>query len=278
MHAGEKGKCPQCKKAVIIPCPAPSSPQANTPIDPEPDLDLLLQPSPPREHIPADQPKDQQLEMLRQIAGFASPQPLPSRKFPWLIDIFLYPANLYGMIFIAIVVLIPLMFQLVVEFLVGLMVVFAILAVFISIIVDIVLLMFAFWFLAECICDSAAGKLRAPNTAGETPGLAEIGSRLIRMLICLIIYLIPASLYYKYTHRFDSYFWVMAGCGIFLYPMALLGVLMFDSIHGLNPIIIIPSMFSAFFQYCGLVIFVSGIIYLFIRARELLLTCSVEKP
>jgi hypothetical protein len=56
--------------------------------------------------------------------------------------------------------------------------------------------------------------------------------------------------------------------------MALLGVLMFDSIRGLNPLIIIPSLFSAFFQYCGLLVFVCAIIFLFTKARELLLTHS----
>ena len=276
IHAGKKGKCPQCKSIVLVPCSAPSSPQENMPINPGPDLDMLLQPSSPHDHIAADQSKDQQYEMLRQSEGLPSlqPPPPPQRKFPWLIDIFLYPANLHGIIFLGIVVLIPLMLQLVVEFLVGLMGVFAILVIFINLIVDIVILMFAYWFLAECICDSAAGNLRVPNTAGDTPGLAEMGLRLIRIFFCLVVYLVPASLYYRYTHRCDLPFQIIAGCGIFLYPMALLGVLMFDSIHGLNPIIVIPSLFSAFFQYCGLIVLVCAIIFLFIKARELLLTNS----
>ena len=136
---------------------------------------------------------------------------------------------------LAIVVLIPWMFQLVVEFLVGLMGKFAVLVIFVNLIVDIVILMFAYWFLAECICDSAEGNLRVPNTADNTPGLAEMGLRLIRIFVCLVVYLFPASLYYRYTYRCDLPFQIIAGCGIFLYPMALLGVLMFDSIRGLTP-------------------------------------------
>jgi hypothetical protein len=273
VHAGKKGKCPQCKGIILVPCSAPSSPQANTPINPGPELDLVLQPNPPHDRIAADKPKDQQYEMLRQSEGLPSLQPTspPQRKFPWLIDIFLYPANLHGIIFLAIVVLIPWMFQLVIEFLVGLMGVFAVLVIFINLIVDIVILMFAYWFLAECICDSAEGNLRVPNTADNTPGLAEMGLRLIRIFVCLVVYLVPASLYYRYTYRFDLPFQIIAGCGIFLYPMALLGVLMFDSIRGLNPLIVIPSLFGAFFQYCGLIVFVCAIIFLFTKAREFLL-------
>jgi hypothetical protein len=124
--------------------------------------------------------------------------------------------------------------------------------------------------LAECICDSAAGNLRVPNMAGDTPGFAEMGLHLIRIFFCLSVYLIPAYLYHKYTHRFDSAFWVIAGCGIFLYPMALLGVLMFDSINGLNPLVIIPSIFSAFFQYCGLIVLIGAIIFSYLQAVKLL--------
>ena len=268
IHAGKKGKCPQCKNIVLIPSLTPSSPPANTPINPKPDLELLLlQPSPSCDSITAGQPKDRQYEMLRQSEGFDSPQPPPQRKFPWLIDIFLYPVNLHGMLFLAIVVLIPFMFQLVVGLLAGLSMILAIFVVIINLLVDIVLLMFVFWFLDECVCDSASGNLRVPNTAGETPGLAEMGLRLIRMVMCTLVYLIPAFLYYRYTHRFDSVFKIIAGCGIFLFPMAFLGVLMFDSIRGLSPHIIIPSLFNAFIQYCSLIIIICAIIFLFLKAR-----------
>jgi hypothetical protein len=257
VHAGKQGKCPQCKNIILVP-------QEKAPPAPVPDLELQLQPNLPRSSTIADQ----QYEMLRQSAGLASLSPPPlKRKYPWLIDIFLYPVNCHGMIFLAIVVLIPLMFQLVVEFLAERVMILAIFVAMINFIVVIVLLMFVFWFLAECIRDSAAGNLRAPNTASDAPGLAEMGLRLIRMFFCFVVYLLPAALYYKYTHSDDLTFRIIAGCGIFLYPMALLGVLMFDSIHGLSPLITIPSLFSAFFQYCGLIILVCTILFLFVKAR-----------
>ena len=42
--------------------------------------------------------------------------------------------------------------------------------------------------------------------------------------------------------------------------MGLLACIMFDSVRGLNPILLIPSIFSTFFQYCGLVLLITGIV------------------
>jgi hypothetical protein len=52
--------------------------------------------------------------------------------------------------------------------------------------------------------------------------------------------------------------------------MSLLSAIMFDSINGLNPLIIIPSIFSAFFQYCGLVVLISAIVFLYVQTTRLL--------
>jgi hypothetical protein len=38
---------------------------------------------------------------------------------------------------------------------------------------------------------------------------------------------------------------------------------MFDSIRALNPVLLIGSIFSTFFQYCGLVFLIGGIILIF---------------
>ncbi len=42
--------------------------------------------------------------------------------------------------------------------------------------------------------------------------------------------------------------------------MGLLACVMFDSIYGLNPLLLIASIFSTFFQYCGLVLLITGIV------------------
>jgi len=38
---------------------------------------------------------------------------------------------------------------------------------------------------------------------------------------------------------------------------------MFNSIGGLNPILLLGSIFSTFFQYCGLVLLVVGVLFAF---------------
>ena len=38
---------------------------------------------------------------------------------------------------------------------------------------------------------------------------------------------------------------------------------MFDSIRGLNPVLLIGSVVSTFFQYCGLVLLIGGVILIF---------------
>jgi len=273
IHAGKKGKCPQCKNVVLVPYSTPLSPRENTPINLKPDLDLLLQPGPPLDRIAADQPKDQQYEMLRESAGLASlqPPPPPKRNFPWLIDIFLYPANVHGMTFLAIVILIPLLISIFARC-IG---IFAIIIAVPAAIINAVLGMYTYWFIAQCVRDSASGGLRAPDTVAETPGVWELLWQLLELFACLALCAAPAAAYraFKLYSEFtppDPYFWVLAGCGAFIYPMALLSMIMFDSMSGLNPLIIIPSIFSSFFQYCGLVVLISAIVFLYVQTTRLL--------
>lgn len=267
IHAGKKGKCPQCNNIVIVPCP-PLPLQEDTPIAPEPDLDMLLQPGIPRDKTPADQSKEQQYESLREGAGLLSlqPPPPPQRTFPWLIDIFLYPANIYGLIFLAIVILIPLLI-----FIVGRCLgVFAVIILVPTAIIDAVIGMYTYWFIAQCVRNSASGGLRAPDTMAETPGLGELLWQVLELVACFAVYAAPAFVYWRYTNRTDSIFWWLAGCGVFIYPMSLLSAIMFDSINGLNPLVIIPSIFSSFFQYCGLVVLIGAIVFLYVQTTKLL--------
>jgi hypothetical protein len=268
-YAGKKSKCPKCKNSLVIPQPTPLL-EDDQPIRLVRDSDLLapntnsLHPS-PQEAIPTE---DQQFQMLRQAAGLSplEPPPLPERKFPFLIDIFLYPANLQGLIYLAIVVLIPLLIRIVSMFL-GVFAVFVILP---AMIIMPVIAAYTYWYLAQCVHDSAAGNIRAPDTLAETPGVWELLWQLLQILACLVVCAAPAAAYFGYTRRTDLIFWLLAGGGAFFYPMTLLGVLMFDSVNGLNPLIIIPSIFSTFFQYCGLVILISAILYLLVQTQRIL--------
>ncbi|MHC4105977.1 MAG: hypothetical protein ACYSR9_13630, partial [Planctomycetota bacterium] len=41
---------------------------------------------------------------------------------------------------------------------------------------------------------------------------------------------------------------------VLFFPMGLLSIVLFDSLDGLNPILIIGSVFSTFFQYFGMIL------------------------
>jgi len=84
--------------------------------------------------------------------------------------------------------------------------------------------------------------------------LGEMFSQMLNIVVCLIVFIGPPFFYFLYTHKTDTIFWALAGYAVFFFPMGLLAVIVFDSFSALNPIVLIGSIFSTFFQYCGLVL------------------------
>ncbi len=272
IHAGKKTKCPKCKKLLLIPVlqeTSDSTNQTSSFNSKTKSKDSILDPNLfdiPQEGKTAaakGSVSDKALDDLRKLqADKVESEPAPERKLPWLIDIFLYPANLQGMIFLAIAVLVPLVLQVVALFLCIFGLLFFLLHALIA--------MYIYWFLAQCVRDSAAGGLRAPETMAETPGIGELIWQVLELFACFVLYAASAGVYFWYTRRFDTVFWLLAGGSAFLYPMALLAVIMFDSTSGLNPLVIIPSVFSTFFQYCGLVVLIAAIVFLYVLTIKFL--------
>jgi hypothetical protein len=77
---------------------------------------------------------------------------------------------------------------------------------------------------------------------------------LIEIIGCLVFFFTPVLIYALNTKEHNVIFWSLLGYAVFFFPMGLLAVIMFDSIRGLNPVLLIGSIFSTFFQYCGLVL------------------------
>jgi len=115
------------------------------------------------------------------------------------------------------------------------------------------------WYVCECIRDSAAGGIRAADTTATTPGLSEMLGSALKVLITAGVCTAPAIVYLGRTHNGDAMFWVLYGLGGFLFPMALLAVVTFDSLYSLNPLLLIGSILTAPFQYCALVVFCYGL-------------------
>jgi hypothetical protein len=263
--AGQKGRCPNCRNTIVVPGIEGAksvAKQTETDASEISSTDSILDPNlfdiPQKKQAAPDIPA----QIQDKAPGRFEPEPLPERKLPWLIDIFLYPANSPGMIFLAIAVLVPLVLQVAALFLCIFGLLFSLLIALIA--------MYIYWFLAQCVRDSAAGGLRAPETMAETPGIGELIWQVLELFACFVLYAASAGVYFWYTHRFDTVFWLLAGGNAFLYPMALLAVIMFNSIEGLNPLVIIPSIFSTFFQYCGLVVLIAAIIFLYVLTEKFL--------
>jgi DNA-directed RNA polymerase subunit RPC12/RpoP len=275
IHAGKKGKCPKCKSIVVVPKTEsasqvasqaqPSSPEITPKVfSPDPRLfDLPQERKVANQHSSQQSVPDTTLEDTQRLReamaiGNIEPEPLIERKLPWIIDIFLYPLNVPGLTVLGIIIVIPLLIYVLARLL-------GPFGFFISIpgfFVNIVIGLYMYWYFTECIRDSANGGLRAPETIGTTPGLGEMFSQMLNIAGCFIVFIGPPGFYFLYTHKTDTIFWALASYAVFFFPMGLLAVIVFDSFSALNPILLIGSIFSTFFQYCGLVFlfFIAGLL------------------
>ncbi len=268
-QAGKKGRCPRCKKTVTI--PATVAEEAVAPTESGLSESAVSATSSPRDPLlfdvpPADvapQTADEACERLRAMGGaylLKQREEPPERPLPWIIDIFLYPLNKPGLMVLLIGVGLPLFVRLLVKLSLALMVVFgpALILYVLFIVLHwaalLISLLYVNWYVAECIRDSAAGGIRAVDTAASTPGFGELFGRSLTVLICAAACMVPAILY-AHSHGTDAIFWVLYGVGGFLFPMALLAVTMFESLRALNPLLLLGSIFSAFLPYCALVVF-----------------------
>jgi len=118
-----------------------------------------------------------------------------------------------------------------------------------------ILVLYVNWYFCECVRDSAAGGIRAADTTAAAPGLGEIFGQAISVIVTALICMAPALIYLNHARSADSVFLVLSGAGGLLIPMAILAVVMFEGLHGLNPGLLLRSILRTFSQYCALVVF-----------------------
>jgi len=179
------------------------------------------------------------------------PQLVVKRKLPWLIDVLLYPANLHGIIQIAIFLFLSFLIGLLDRLILSRLELGGIL----SLALYALLVGYIFYYFGYCIFDSSKGGRRAPDIRAEhIPDKEDFISQLFLILGCVAVCFCPVAIYYGFTQRIDSTFWLLSACGAFFFPMALLAGVLFDAIHALNPIFIIGSILRTFSTYCGLIL------------------------
>jgi len=251
-HGGKKGRCPKCKESLVVP---------NANVEPERalhDKRLLDLPEPPK----TDE-SDAAYEKLRGAFGgrVMEPEEIPERKYPWIIDIFLYPANLSALTMVLICVGGPFLLRVMVIFAKVAMIHVPVLLIvwFVLIVIhwvaELLLSMYVIWYFFACVRDSAEGGIRAPNTAAMTPGLWDLILETIRLLACIVLCVLPAAICAVYRGQADPLCLVLTVLGGVAFPMALLSVIMHETINGLNPLLVIRSILRTPLHYLLLVPF-----------------------
>lgn len=273
IHAGKKGKCPKCKIIVVVPnaesvAAAPQSTSGDSKLNSKRagfNLTFLdISQGQKAQPATSDYAPDKTLEDLRELEAIIATdkaEPVPERKLPWLIDIFLYPISTPGLIILAIIIVIPLL----IDFVATLLGPFGLFVSVPGFVINIVISLYMYWYLCECIRDSAEGGLRAPDVLVNAPSLGDMAWQTLRIIVCSAFFFAPMLIYFLHTRKTDTIFWSLLAYAAFFFPMGLLAVVMFDSFSGLNPILLIGSIFSIFFQYCSLILFFCTCGYLFVK-------------
>jgi len=86
---------------------------------------------------------------------------------------------------------------------------------------------------------------------------------------------LPMIIYWLSVRRVDIVFWSLQAWAAAICPMALLAVTMFDSVYGLNPLILIGSVLGTFLPYLGLVLALGTLIFLLVKANQALADYSL---
>ena len=280
IHAGKKGKCPKCKNTIVVPkiqttnsVTEQSNSEDTKTSSKSSAYDLAFLAMPPRDKIqdlpPTPSGISKKATEYNQELEEEPPEDTNSpaeRKLPWFIDIFLYPTSTAGLITLGIIILIPLLINLAV----GLLGPFGLFVLVPGFFINIVISLYFLWYVAECIRDSAEGGIRAPETMANAPGLSELLWQWLRLLLCLLLFAGPMGYYFNKTNRTDTIFWSLLAYAVFFLPMGLLAVTLFDSIRGLNPLLLLGSIFSTFFTYCGLILILGAVATTFIALPRML--------
>jgi DNA-directed RNA polymerase subunit RPC12/RpoP len=322
--AGKKGRCPKCKNIIVVPevedarsVANQTEPGASEISSKDSILDQNLfdipQESKVEDYLIAqgsvsdkafeDLQKPQESKGIKKVES----EPVPQRKLPWLIDILIYPTSKAGLTMIGIFVGIPLLMEIFLRVL-NLVVwqfppfyVFALFFLFISLIINIVVLLYKYWYLSECVRDSANGQIRAPETLAATPS-GEMLVLFLRIFVCIIIFGAPLYYYLFKSRGIESNLWPLfhftlsfsrivvseVGRGgitfhlllffaVFFFPMTILSVIMFDSFGGLNPILIVRSIFRTFVPYCGLILLLCVLRVPIVLMREFIVTEVISR-
>jgi hypothetical protein len=132
----------------------------------------------------------------------------------------------------------------------GLMFVFSILSFLVQVC--------ACWYACLCVQMAAEGQTRLPDTLQhDEGGFWDMLKQMLWVLGAILFCFLPAILYFQHYKKTDELFWNIIAAGCFFMPMTLLSAILHDSVGGLNPFLIVISIFRVLPKYLLLVLAVS---------------------
>jgi hypothetical protein len=267
--SGKRVKCPKCSNIVVVPKAENAAPVAsqsnfsNSKISTKhSDLDPALfdiqqkgeAANQLRGQSTASEKGLEELKKLTEKTAAEEGEQIDERKLPCFIDIFLYPVSFSGLLNLAIFIGVPFL----IDFLWTILPIqLGCLFGLVSLVIKAVVVLYMYWYFAECIRDSADGGLRAPEVMERFPHVVDMFFQMVNIIGCFIVFFAPFVLYVLFAKRADVIFWLLLVYAVFVYPMALLAIVVFDSVSALKPRLLYNSISNTFFPYCGLVAGVS---------------------
>ena len=255
-QAGKTCNCPRCGVAIDVPKLEDKSNNQNA----EYEL-TFLEISEVEKLRQAQYEQMEALELMAPQEQEAEPEETEEarkRACHWLLDIFLYPISKPGLIHLALFIALPLLLKILfMKSPVSLLIP----VVLISNIAGIILFLYLYWYLAECIRDSAAGWVRAPEGIGGLPEFSDMVLETTNILGCLFFFLSPAMIYIFAVGNINFIAWFLIIPALFFYPAGLLSVLLHNSVTGLKWHIIINTIRTTFRAYVGLFLLYCILLY-----------------
>ncbi|MBA7671355.1 hypothetical protein ES703_79511 [subsurface metagenome] len=212
-RAGKKGKCPKCKNIIVVPKVQTTSSvteqtnagapeySSKSSVD---DSAFLVTPQKDKiQDLPLSQPdiseKTAEYEQELEEESAEKTETAAQRKLPWLIDIFLYPLSISGLIHLVIFLCAPILISLAYQLLlqqiypVGDLILAILYVLFVG---------YVLYYLSWCIIDSTKGGLRAPDTSLQaSPAKGEMVECAGIFLACIVVCFWPAAVYYIFTKK-----------------------------------------------------------------------------
>jgi len=262
IHEGKRVKCSKCQNICVIKAPQPTQQPEPAPQPPSQkavsddmlsfaseDLSALAAGQAVEIERPKPESQEQKIDDAQRTQNLKASTP-KERLLPWPVDILLYPTSIAGLLTIVTVV--------VCRFALGF---FFCLGGLAGILID----FYIIWYCCECIRDSSSGGLRAPDAFSGGLDIWEEAFQYLKVMATCILFVSPVIIYVFYYCVFTEtkpniiIILSLLGYSAFFFPMALLAMVLFDSLSALNPWLLVRSIISTFLQYIGLVILFYGL-------------------